>query len=54
MKSNLKEGEDFILLNQEAYIFLKDRYEVKQDNEIKRMGIVTNDETEECAIELYL
>jgi hypothetical protein len=45
MKSNLKEGEDFILLNEAAYDFLKERYEVKQDNEIKRMGILTNGET---------
>jgi hypothetical protein len=54
MKPNLKEGEHFILVDEIAWDFLKSRYEVKQDNEIKRMGIVANEETEECLVELYL
>jgi hypothetical protein len=54
MQPNLKEGEHFILVDEIAWDFLKSRYEVKQDNEIKRMGIVANEETEECLVELYL
>lgn len=55
MKPNLKEGEHFILVDEFAWDFLKSRYEVKQqDHEIKRMGIVANEETEECLVELYL
>jgi hypothetical protein len=54
MKPNLKEGEHFILVDEIAWDYLKSRYEVKQDNEIKRIGIIANEETEECLVELYL
>lgn len=54
MKPNLKEGEHFILVDEIAWDFLKSRYEVKGDNEIKRTGIIANEETDECLVELYL
>jgi hypothetical protein len=54
MKPNLKEGEHFILMDEIAWDYLKSRYEVKQDNEIKRLGIIANEETDECLVELYL
>ena len=54
MKPNLKEGEHFILVDEFVWDFLKQRYEVKIDHEIKRVGIVANEENDECLIELYL
>jgi hypothetical protein len=33
---------------------LRNRYEVEANQEIKRLGIIANEETEECIVELYL
>ena len=54
MKPNLKEGEHFMLVDEFTWDFVKARYQVQKDHEIKRMGISVNEDTEEGVVELYL
>lgn len=54
LKPDMKEGAHFIILDEIAWDKLKARYDVKQNQEIKRMGILANEETGECIVELYL
>lgn len=54
LKPDLKEGAHFIIVDEIVWDYLKSRYDLKSENEIKRMGIMANEETEECIVELYL
>jgi hypothetical protein len=55
MKPNLKEGEHFIMVDEFIWNYFKNRYGLKaKDHEILRMGIIVNEETEECLVEIYL
>lgn len=54
LKPGLKEGTDFMLVDEFLWNYLKSRYNCKKDEEIKRLGIIVNDETEEGVVELYL
>ena len=54
LKPNLKEGVHFILVDEMVWDFFKSRYDCHKGHEIKRLGIIANEETEECIVELYL
>ena len=52
LKPNLKEGEDYMIVDDELFNFWFINYRV--DRDITRYGIIVNEETEECIVEIYL
>lgn len=54
LKPNLKEGEDFLLVDEFVWDVIMKRFGCKPDEDIQRLGIIVNEETEECIVELYL
>ena len=55
LKPDLKEGPNFIIVNEIVWDELKARYDLKSPQQVlKRQGILANEETGECKIELYL
>ena len=54
LKPNLKEGEDYMIVNQEIWCFWVDNYKFEAENEIQRFGIIVNEDTEEAIVEIYL
>lgn len=52
MKPNLKEGDDFLVVDEHIWKYLSEKYGVL--NDIIREGIVVNPDTEECIVEFYL
>jgi hypothetical protein len=53
LRPGLKEGEDFIIVDETVFNFLKARYHCKEGHEIVRYGILVNPDTEESIVELY-
>lgn len=43
-----------MLVDEFTWDFVKARYQVQKDHEIKRLGISVNEDTEEGVVELYL
>jgi hypothetical protein len=55
LKPDLKEGAHFILVDEIVWDRLKSRYDLKApEHEVRRKGIIANEETGECIVELYL
>ena len=54
LRPNLKEEEDFMILNEEIFEIIRNRYGVNEGHEVLRYGIEASEETKECVIELYL
>jgi hypothetical protein len=55
LKPDLKEGAHFIIVDEIVWDKLKARYDLKNpQQELKRQGILANEETGECIVELYL
>lgn len=43
-----------MIMNEKIWEYLEKRYEVQTDQAIERYGIIVNEETEECIVEIYL
>jgi hypothetical protein len=54
LKPNLKEGDDYMIVDEDIWKFVSDMYGVKEGKDILRKGIVVNEETEESIVEIYL
>jgi hypothetical protein len=54
LKPGLKESEHFLLVDEFVWQQIKEKFSVKNEHEIKRQGIIVNEETDECLVELYL
>jgi hypothetical protein len=55
LKPNLKEGEQYMILDEKIWNYFVARYQVAgKEQEIVRYGIVVNEEMEECIVEIYL
>ena len=52
MRPNLKEGEDFMIVDEFTWDFVRTRYSIVAGHEILRKGIAVNDS--EGIVELYL
>ena len=52
LKPNLKEGEDFMIVDEDVWSYVSLRYSSK--NDIVRKGIMVNEETDEAIVEIYL
>lgn len=42
-----------MIVNEEIFTFFKDKYGINNGHEIIRYGIVVNEETDECIVEIY-
>lgn len=54
LKPALKEGEDFLLVDEFVWECIIGRFGCSDDQVIQRQGILANEDTEECIVELYL
>jgi hypothetical protein len=54
LKPSLKEGEDFLLVDEFVWECIVGRFKCKPNEVIQRQGILANEETDECVVELYL
>lgn len=52
IKPNLKEGEDYMIVDDKIWQYVSERYSSK--NDLVRFGIKVNDTTGECIVEVYL
>jgi len=54
LKPNIKEGVDFMILNEEIFEIIRKSHGVNDGHEVIRYGIEANEETKEAVVELYL
>ena len=52
MKPNLKENEDYLIIDHDIWQYVSEKYGFNQD--ILRFGVKTSEESEECIVEIYL
>lgn len=52
MKPNLKEGEDYMIVDENIFNYLVKKYQC--NNPVQRIGILINEDTEEAIVEIYL